>query len=218
VKTEKKIYVFSGLGADERVFQKIEFGNYKPEFIEWIKPLQKEKLEKYCTRIAEQITEPNPTFLGISFGGIVAQVIASQIETEKIILLATFENRNELPKYLRIFAELKIDKLIPTRILKSHNFLTDFFFGTKTRENSKILKSILKDTDKEFLKWSLRQLAEWKEPGKIKTKSKITIHGTQDRIIAKNRNKKYNFEIEGGGHFFTLTHETEINKILKQEL
>jgi pimeloyl-ACP methyl ester carboxylesterase len=36
--------------------------------------------------------------------------------------------------------------------------------------------------------------------------------------IAKNRNKKYNFEIEGGGHFFTLTHETEINKILKQEL
>jgi hypothetical protein len=137
---------------------------------------------------------------------------------DKLILLATFENRIDLPKYLRILGNLKIDKLIPTRILKTHNFVTDYFFGVSTKENSKILKSILADTDLKFLKWCLRQITEWKPTFELTANSKTTIHGTCDRILPKNRNKKYNFEIEGGGHFFTLTHEQEINKILRQEL
>jgi pimeloyl-ACP methyl ester carboxylesterase len=214
----KKIYVLSGLGADKRVFQKIQFGNCKPEFINWIEPLDKESINEYSSRIAEQITEKNPTILGISFGGIVAQEIASKIETEKLILLATFEKRSDLPKYFRLFGSLKIDKMIPAGLLKSHNFLTDYFFGTQTKENSRILESILMDTEKKFIKWSLRQLATWKGNKILKTKSKITIHGTNDKIIPKNRNKNYNYEIVNGGHFFTLTHEKEINEIIKTEL
>jgi pimeloyl-ACP methyl ester carboxylesterase len=218
LRQEKTIYVLSGLGADKRVFQKINFGNYKPEFINWIEPFDNENISEYSKRISEQIIEKNPIILGISFGGIVAQEIASKIETEKLILLATFEKRNDLPKYLRLLGTLKIDKMIPVSILKSHNFLTDYLFGTKTIVNSRILKGILIDTEKKFLKWSLRQLAIWKGNKKLKTESKITIHGTKDKIIPKNRQKNYDYEIQDGGHFFTLTHEKEINEILKTEL
>jgi pimeloyl-ACP methyl ester carboxylesterase len=133
-------------------------------------------------------------------------------------LFATFEKRDDLPKYLRLLGDLKIDKVIPDRLLKSRNFITDYFFGTKTKENSRILKEILFDTEKKFLKWSLRQLAIWKGNMILKTELKIIIHGTNDRIIPKNRNKNYDYEIEGGGHFFTLTHNIEINRILEIEL
>jgi pimeloyl-ACP methyl ester carboxylesterase len=218
LRQEKTIYVLSGLGADKRVFQKINFGNFKAKFINWIEPLDKENISEYSSRIAEQITEKNPTILGISFGGIVAQEIASEIETEKLILFATFEKRDDLPKYLRLLGDLKIDKVIPARLLKSRNFITDYFFGTKTKENSRILKEILFDTEKKFLKWSLRQLAILKGNMILKTELKIIIHGTNDRIIPKNRNKNYDYEIEGGGHFFTLTHSIEINRILEIEL
>jgi pimeloyl-ACP methyl ester carboxylesterase len=218
LKTEKTIYVFSGLGSDKRVFQKIDFGNCKPIFIIWIKPKINEKLLDYCVRLTEQITEQNPILIGISFGGIVVQEIATIIDTEKIILLATIERREELPIHLKILGNLKIDKIIPTKLLKDHNFLTDYFFGVKTKQNSEILKNIIADTDEDFFKWAVRQIAEWKPTKQLKTISRITIHGTKDRILPKSRNKKYDFLINGGGHFFTLTQENEINKILKKEL
>jgi pimeloyl-ACP methyl ester carboxylesterase len=218
LKKEKKIYIFSGLGADKRVFQNIEFGNYKPIYINWILPLENEKIKQYSARISNQITEINPTILGISFGGIVAQEVAFQVNVEKLILLATFEQRVELPNYLKILGNLKIDKLIPSRFLKSYNFLTNYAFGVETKSNSKILKKILEDTDKIFLKWSLRQLAEWNPNQELKIMKKITIHGTNDKIIPKFKTKKYNYEIKGGGHFFTLTHSNEINEILSLEL
>jgi pimeloyl-ACP methyl ester carboxylesterase len=96
--------------------------------------------------------------------------------------------------------------------------LTDYFFGVKTKQNSEILKNLIADTDEDFFKWAVRQIAEWKPTKQLKTISRITIHGTKDRILPKSRNKKYDFLINGGGHFFTLTQENEINKILKKEL
>jgi pimeloyl-ACP methyl ester carboxylesterase len=218
LKVDKNIYVFSGLGADKRVFQKIDFGENKTEFINWIKPIKGESLNEYSKRIANQITEPRPVLIGISFGGIVAQEVANIIEIEKLILLATIESRNELPLHLKILGILKIDKLIPAKILKAHNFLTNYFFGVKTKANSEILKVILSETDEDFLKWALRKVAEWKPLNQLKIISKITIHGTEDKILPKYRNKKYDYEINEGGHFFTLTHEKEINTILKNEL
>jgi pimeloyl-ACP methyl ester carboxylesterase len=215
----KTIYVFSGLGADERVFQKIDFGNHKVIYINWLRPFENENLIKYSTRITEQIKEYNPILIGISFGGIVAQEVAKQIETEKLILLATIESRLDLPMYLRIFGNLRIDKLIPVRILKSHNFIVDYFFGVKTKENSQILKNILFDTDKIFIKWALRQIALWNPDVENRFRiNKITIHGTKDRVLPKNHAKSYNYTVQNGGHFFTLTHAQEISEILIKEI
>ena len=36
-----KVYIFSGLGVDERVFDQINFDGLDVEFIDWIKPLKK---------------------------------------------------------------------------------------------------------------------------------------------------------------------------------
>lgn len=36
-----KVYIFSGLGVDERVFDQINFEGLDVEFIDWIKPLKK---------------------------------------------------------------------------------------------------------------------------------------------------------------------------------
>src|SRR5690606_28035423 len=48
-----KIYIFSGLGVDKRVFDNIDFGTKSPEFIDWISPLKNESLAEYSKRISE---------------------------------------------------------------------------------------------------------------------------------------------------------------------
>jgi pimeloyl-ACP methyl ester carboxylesterase len=211
----KTIYIFSGLGADERVFQDINFGNYSPHFIAWVEPLNNETLSAYSKRIEENIADPNSIVLGVSFGGIVAQEIAKHRKVEKLILLATFEQRNDLPWYLRLLGNLKADKLVPAALLKTHTWFSDYLFGIKIKSHSIILKDILVKTDATFLKWCLRQICIWKPEVLHNVKQKITIHGTADRIIPLNKSKQYDYEIEGGGHLFTLSHAAEISAIIQ---
>ena len=49
------IYLISGLGADERVFQNLDFGRLKPTFIKWIEPIKNETIEEYALRLSLQI-------------------------------------------------------------------------------------------------------------------------------------------------------------------
>jgi pimeloyl-ACP methyl ester carboxylesterase len=211
-----KIYVFSGLGADERVFSKIDFGQNVTSYINWIVPLKDEAIENYALRISSQITEKLPVLVGISFGGIMAQEVAKLIDYQRLILLASIESKSELPWYLRLIGLFKFDIILPAFILKSHNFITNWAFGINSKENKILLKAILADTNPVFLKWAIRKILSWQQTEKLK--NTLCIHGTEDRILPIIASKKYDFKVEDGGHFFTLTHASEINDILKNEL
>ena len=144
----KNVYILSGLGADERVFQHLEFTNHNISFIKWIPPFEDEKLENYAKRIIEQqITSPRPIIVGLSFGGIMAIEISKLVVTEKVIIIASAKTKSEIPFYYRIFGILQLHKFIPTRLLKKSNIVTNWLFGTTSNFDKTILKEILQDTD-----------------------------------------------------------------------
>ncbi len=66
----KHIYVFSGLGADERVFQYLDLSGFAVTFIRWIQPIQNETIEEYGKRLTQQITIVRPILFGLSFGAL----------------------------------------------------------------------------------------------------------------------------------------------------
>ncbi len=112
----KELYIFSGLGADERVFQRLDFPGFSTTFIKWIVPQDKETIENYATRLLDQITTTNPTLIGLSFGGLIAVEVAKQIDTEKVILIASAKTKKEIPFYYRFAGQLGLQKLLPTRL------------------------------------------------------------------------------------------------------
>lgn len=211
----KEVYIFSGLGADERVFQKLDFSGFKATFIKWIIPHEKESIENYSTRLLAQITTKKPTLIGLSFGGIIAVEVAKQIETEKVILIASAKTKNDIPFYYRFVGQLGVHKLLPTRLLKSSNFITNWFFGTTTTFDKQLLRQILIDTDPIFLKWAIDKITNW--TNQTQTKNIFHIHGTSDRILPL----KYvncNLTIKNGGHLMTLNKSDELNHILRQQI
>lgn len=212
---KEKIYIFSGLGADKRVFKHIKFIDFEPVFIYWISPLENETIEYYAKRISRQIENENPIILGISFGGIIAIEISKQIKTKKIILLATAKTRNELPKFYLLIGKLRLIKVTPTRLLKKTNFLSHYFFGTKTKEDRKTLKEIIDDTDPKFLKWALHKILSWTNTELLD--NYVHIHGTNDKIIP-NKKIMCDIEIKNGGHFMTLNKFEELNNVINAEL
>lgn len=211
----EKIYIFSGLGADKRVFKYIKFNNFEPVFINWITPINNESIEHYSKRISQKIEYENPIILGISFGGIIAVEINKIIKTKKIILLSTVKTREELPRFYSIIGKLGILNFLPTRLLKSTNFITHYFFGTISKEDKSTLKEIIKDTDPLFLKWALHKILNWTNTEK--PINAIHIHGTNDKIIPHLKTN-CDIEIHQGGHLMTLNKFEDLNRIINAEL
>ena len=211
----KELYILSGLGADKRVFQRLDFSDFKATFIKWIVPKDKETIENYATRLLDQITSKNPTLIGLSFGGIIAVEIAKQIDTEKVILIASAKTKNEIPFYYRFTGQLGIHKLLPTRLLKSSNFMTNWFFGTSSTFDKQLLRQILIDTDPTFLKWAIDKVVTW--TNRTQTENVFHIHGTSDKILPVNF-VNCNLKIKDGGHLMTLNKADELNKILQEQI
>lgn len=214
-KMKQKIYILSGLGADERVFDQLEFSSLEPVFVDWIEPFENESLESYAKRISTAITCENPLILGISFGGMLAVEISKIRSVKQLFLIATAKTFLELPNVYRIFGRLGALILIPVSLLKRTTVLTHYFFGTKTKKDKLLLKSILEDTDAKFLKWALKAIVGWRN--KTIPTSFIHLHGSKDKIIPIKR-IQFSTKIEGGGHLMTLDKSEELNEHLNSEI
>src|SRR5690606_32143599 len=108
----QEIYIFSGLGADERVFQQLDFSNFRTTFVEWIVPQDPDTIEQYATRLLDQINSTKPVLIGLSFGGLIAVEVAKQIDTQQVIIIASAKTRHEIPFYYRIAGRLGLHKLL----------------------------------------------------------------------------------------------------------
>lgn len=212
---KKTIYILSGLGADERVFKNLDLDDFDVIHINWIQPKINETLNSYAFRISDKIKHENPTILGLSFGGIVAIEIAKQIRTEKIILISSVKSKNELPPLFKLIVKLKLNRVFPISFLKYVNFITYWFFGITKSEDKLLLKQIIKETDINYLKWSINQILNWKNKDLLD--NIYHIHGNKDRVFPLKyiQNK---CEVIDGGHFMILDKPKEIEVFLKENV
>lgn len=207
------IYLFSGLGADARVFVNLDLKEFTPIYIVWKTPLPAETLTQYAQRlIAEQIPKQAQYLLvGVSFGGIVACEVAKLLPDAQVVLISSAKTKYEIPFYYRWAGKLYIDKLLPARLLKQANWLAYWFFGVVGKQERQLLKAILQDTDSKFLKWAIRQVVLWKE--QKSPAHCLHLHGAQDKILpfafVKNAIK-----IKNGGHFMVLNQAPRINQLI----
>jgi pimeloyl-ACP methyl ester carboxylesterase len=211
----KEIYLLSGLGADERVLQDLDFSGYKTTFIKWIQPIENERIESYSKRLIGQMKTQNPIIIGLSFGGMIAVEIGKLIETEKVILIASAKTKFEIPFYYRFAGKLSLHKLLPTALLKKPNIFSNWFFGTESQKDKILLANILRDTDSIFLKWAIDKIVNWQN---VETLQNLQhIHGTADRILPY-RFVSADVKINGGGHFMTTNKVEELSREIRKLL
>ena len=207
----KEVYLLSGLGADKRVFDFLDLSEYNIKHVEWVAPGPNETIESYAHRLLNQIQNPRPILIGVSFGGLMAGEIAKLREPEKLILISSAQTKNDIPLLYRLAGQSKIIKILPTCLFKKVNALTYWFFGANTDHEQALLKKIISETDDTFLKWAINQITSWKN--KTSIKNTFTIHGNQDRILP---HQKPDFKIEKGGHLMIINRSIEINSIIKK--
>ncbi|WP_336959484.1 alpha/beta hydrolase [Chryseobacterium contaminans] len=209
-----KIYVVSGLGADFKVLERLQFPKHcELIFIDWLIPEKNEPFHAYVERMAEKIDASEPfCLLGYSFGGIMVQEINRLKPAEKVVILGSIKSDKEKSKFIKTGEVTKIPRILPvglfnTRAANVYGVLRKLF----DPKNPRILQ-YFRVRDPYYLKWSVEKVAEWKFEENPEV---IQILGDKD-IVFPIRNSKPDYIIKGGTHLFPATKSKEVSKILNE--
>lgn len=207
------LYIVSGLATDERVFQHIHFpASTEVHHIAWKIPLRNETLDAYVDRMIKEIDQSKPfVLLGLSFGGVMVQEMAKKINPLETIIISSIRSAKELPSYFRVIGKLKLNRIFPFGFFKFPNFIVNWFFGAKSRDDKNLMAGILRDADTSLIKWSVEQLLAWKNEKPDETI--FRIHGSRDRLLPLGKNKT-DALVSGGGHLMVYNKAEDIEIIL----
>lgn len=209
------IYCISGLGADERIFEHLQFNNYDLQFINWLQPYRNEKIEEYARRMANSIQEKDAILLGVSFGGMMAVEIARQIPLQKLILVSSIKSAHELPRWMKMAGSLKLNKMIPIRPYSFISRIGNRRLGVTNADEEKMVEAFRKSVDAGYLHWAINQILNWKNnwvpPGVIH------IHGDEDKIFPI-REIRATHIIRGATHFMVHNRAKEVAQCIEEAL
>lgn len=212
-----KAFIFSGLGADQRVFEHIDFGKIHPIFIPWKAISSHENLATYALKMSSGFPKDEPfILLGISFGGILAQEVAKIYPKARIIILASVQSRKQLPFFMRLSGILKLHHLIPFKQILRLKSANHWFFGCKTEEEKHLLDQILAETDPVFARWAIGEIIQWKQLDPLDT-TIFHIHGNSDRIFPIKQVAPTSI-IENGSHFMTVSQPKKLSTVLQHAI
>lgn len=207
----KHIYCISGLGADERVFHKIQPDGFKMHFIQWQLPEKNESIDAYAAKLTSQIHHENPILIGISFGGIMCTEIARHINPELIIIISSIKTNAEMPLWMRLSGKLKLNRLFPMRSFKLIEPLEDYNLGVQSPEEKEMVHAYRKNVDQRYTNWAIQVILNWKN--NAAPENLYHIHGDNDRIFPIKKIKA-DYTIAKGGHLMILNKSDEVNKCI----
>lgn len=209
----KHLFLFSGLGADHRVFQFLDLSGFNVTYIKWLEPQARESMQQYAARLTAQINVERPVLVGLSFGGMMAIEVAKHIATEKIVLISSAKTQKEIPPYFRLAGKLRLNKIVALRAAKKPNAIAYRMMGAETAAEKTLMKTILTDTDPVFFKWAIEKVVTWNN--KVLHDNVVHIHGTKD-LLLPHRFVKADFSIENGTHLMTVKNANEVSQMLRQ--
>lgn len=211
----QKVFFISGLGADERSFSFLDLSFCQPVFIHWLTPLPKETLVAYALRLRATITEPNPTIVGLSFGGMLVTEMAKADATIKPIIISSNKSSTEFPFWLKIGKYVPVYKWIPNTLFQSPRLGAFWFMGATDEREKRVVKAIIKDTDIAFTKWAIEAIMHW--DNKETPTNIYHIHGTKDRLLPHFFANATTL-IPNGSHLMIMTHAAAISKLISEKI
>lgn len=211
----QKIYCISGLGADQRIFQKLDIKGAELVPVHWADYDQHDDLPCYAQKLSAQIKDENPVILGLSFGGMIASEIAFLRPVKQLFLISSAKDACEMPPAGAFLRFLVNNELLPVGLSKVPNKILYDRFGVETDQEKKLLMDILRKTDNGFTKWAMKAILNWQTT--IHVPDIIHIHGTADKMIFP-ANVKPTYWIEEGTHFMVYQRAGDISRLIEKHL
>lgn len=208
----KTIILFPGLAADETIFSGLHLTGYSIHVANFLEPVDHETLPSYAKRMSQTLPPAGDfIFIGVSFGGILAQEVARFMIPEKIILISSISSCKQKPFYFLAAKIFPVYRLLTDALLR-RTILNIARMWTKKNEEERILfERMVKAASLNLIRWGIHQTLFWKP--EMNTIRVVHIHGNKDMVFPI-RHIHADYVIEGGEHFMIVQRAAAINKLL----
>lgn len=216
--TKKHIYFVPGLAASPKIFEFLQISEEKFElhFLDWLIPESlEEPIEDYAQRMAQKVTEPNAILVGVSFGGVMVQEMSKHLDVEKVALISSIKDRDELPQRLKLIQKTKAYKLFPANAVANIEDFYIYALGETAKKRTEIYRKYLSVRNPLYLNWAIYNVLHWKQKNPME--NILHIHGTDDHMFPVKHISNC-IEIQGGTHVMILNKAKTISKILTESL
>src|SRR3546814_17690371 len=80
------IYLLPGMGADHRLFSRLDLPGLNPKVLQWVPPGEGDSLGDYAKKLQPQITSTeDAVLLGVSLGGMLAVELARLANRKSVV-------------------------------------------------------------------------------------------------------------------------------------
>jgi hypothetical protein len=131
----------------------------------------------------------------------------------RVAILSSAKTHWEIPWLWRALARLRLQQLLPARLLTWPNWLAYWFFGAETAADRRHLAGILRATDAAFLRWAIQAIGNWRN--EFVPPGILHIQGDRDRILWRGCiAPTAAVTLPGGGHWMVVNRAAEVSRAL----
>jgi pimeloyl-ACP methyl ester carboxylesterase len=206
------VYFISGLGADERIFSRLQLQGCAIKYIRWLEPEINESIAAYAARLAKQIVDEKPVIAGLSFGGMMAIEMAKIISCKKIILLSSIPTYRQLPYWMQLAGKLRLNKIFPLQSFAIFKPLEYYIMGVETAGDKSLAQEYINTISPQYLKWSIHHILHWHNEWQPPVL--YHIHGSNDRVFPIKKVQP-TYIVTGGGHFMVYNRAAAVSSLLQ---
>lgn len=212
------IYCFPGQGSDHRLFDSLRVDtNYRLRFINYATPKKNCNMKQFAQELSQQIDSTQPfILLGVSLGGMICCELAEFMHPQKIILISSAKNRNELPRRYRFQYHIPLYRIFPGGFLNFGAKIMQPIVEPDRKHNKATFKSMLSKKTGLYMKRTVSMIINWERTSN--SAEIFHIHGTKDHTLPIRFIVNPTFILENGSHMMTLTRAQDINVFLNQIL
>ena len=212
-----RVFLISGLGADERLFRNLDLHDFEVVPARWLNPEKSDTLTTYATKLIQQYgIVSGDAVIGVSLGGMLTVEVAKQVKLAHIIIISSIKSKTEAPWYFAFFNAFPIYKLFTGKFVKKIGPLLRPLFGVFAgSKETPLFYSMLQNSDPDFLTWAMHAALHWNGE-----RAPYTIHhfiGSKDLVFHVGRIKNVTV-IPGGDHMLVFTRAADINPAIRNIL
>ena len=201
-----KVVFIPGLGVDARLFDPQRALSIPFTVPPWPTPKPTDSIEDYAERFAGDIG-PCDVIGGISFGGMLSQVMADRLGAKVVIGIATARNGRQVPGRIR-FAEAITDAMGATGSRFS-------LLGAIPERFRTTVIELIRTARIDVVREGSRMIALWK--GAKPSCPVRLIHGDRD-VLIRGSVVKPDRLVRGAGHLINLTHPKAVNQFILENV